>query len=89
MANLDNYIKQKINSAVIVVRWTCLEGVLPVWGARGSEFESRRPDQDYKRVSSHKLETLFSLLSPSLAPHSRSGAQQHSLPRRRIDRWPR
>ena len=56
-----------------------LEVQLPIWGARGSEFESRRPDQDYKRVSGSSPEALFSfcldysIIAPYIAPYGGIG----------------
>jgi len=41
-----------------------MEFTLPLWGARGSEFESRHPDQRNQRVSSHK-ELAFLLARPA------------------------
>jgi hypothetical protein len=36
---------------LIALAWFWLDGVFPEWGARGSEFESRRPDQQKQALS--------------------------------------
>ncbi len=45
MAKSQNYRKNSVIWCFPALCGMGLEGLLPVWGARGREFESRRPDQ--------------------------------------------